>query len=113
MSPPFLIVCIIIISRQFGFIHGLSSDKQFGLDLRKQVKGEVLPRGSKLYEKRRLVHNGLCVHVYPDWIVVPISSEDVSAIVKLANKYKVDISVRSGGHSFTCTSTKQGDKSLQ
>lgn len=93
----------------FHTAYGELNNKQFGLDLRKNVKGEVLPRGSKLYEKRRLVHNGLCVHVYPDWIVVPTSTEDVSAIVKLANKYKVAISVRSGGHSFTCTSTKQGD----
>ena len=65
-------------------------------------------KGTISYEKRRLIHNGLCTHIYPDWIVVPESTEDVSNIVIITNKYDVEISVRSGGHSFTCQSTKQG-----
>ena len=72
------------------------------------IKGQVLVRGSVAYEKRRLIHNGLCTHLFPDWIVVPERTEDVVEIVKITNKYNVPISVRSGGHSFTCTSTKQG-----
>ena len=79
-----------------------------GKELSRSIKGEVLVRGSVAYEKRRLIHNGLCTHLYPDWIVVPERTEDVVEIVKITNKYNVPISVRSGGHSFTCTSTKQG-----
>lgn len=70
--------------------------------------GKVYPRGSYGYEKRRIVHNGLCSHIYPDVIVVPYTTEDVSSIVKIARAYDQVISVRSGGHSFTCTSLKQG-----
>ena len=79
-----------------------------GKELSRSIKGEVLVRGSVAYEKRRLIHNGLCTHLYPDWIVVPERTEDVVEIVKITNKYNVPMSVRSGGHSFTCTSTKQG-----
>lgn len=85
--------------------HGFSS---LGKELSRSIKGQVLVRGSVAYEKRRLIHNGLCTHLYPDWIVVPENTEDVVEVVKITNKHKVPISVRSGGHSFTCTSTKQG-----
>ena len=86
-------------------VNGLSP---LGKELSRSIKGQVLPRGSAGYEKRRLVHNGLCTHLYPDWIVVPERTEDVVEIVKITNKYKEPISIRSGGHSFTCTSTRQG-----
>ena len=78
------------------------------LELKQNVRGGVHPRGTVSYEKRRLIHNGLCTHIYPDLIVVPESTEDVSQVVKITNKYNIHISVRSGGHSFTCQSTKQG-----
>ena len=79
-----------------------------GEALTRVIKGSVLAKGTVNYEKRRLIHNGLCTHIYPDWIVVPESTEDVAAIVQMTNKYNAPISVRSGGHSFTCTSTRQG-----
>ena len=72
------------------------------------IQGDVLAKGTINYEKRRLIHNGLCKYIYPDWIVVPESTEDVAAIVQITNKHNAHISVRSGGHSFTCQSTKQG-----
>ena len=84
-----------------------------GKELRTRIKGQVLLRGTVAYEKRRLIHNGLCTHLYPDWIVVPERTEDVVEIVQITNKYKVPISVRSGGHSFTCTSTRQGKSFLK
>jgi hypothetical protein len=76
--------------------------------LQSSISGRVFPKGSYGYEKRRIVHNGLCSHIYPDIIVTPHTTEDVSAIVKIARQYDQVISVRSGGHSFTCTSLKQG-----
>lgn len=94
----------------FLLIFASASAKEVELSsaLQKAVKGKVHIKGSVGYEKRRLIHNGLCTHLYPDLIVVPKSTEDVAAIVKTANKYKTGLSVRSGGHSFTCTSTRQG-----
>ena len=77
--------------------------------LRSSISGKVFPKGSYGYAKRRIVHNGLCSHIYPDIIVTPHTTEDVSAIVKIARQYEQVISVRSGGHSFTCTSLKQGN----
>lgn len=77
-------------------------------EIRRSIKGSVYPKGTVNYEKRRLIHNGLCTHLFPDLIVVPLSTEDVAAVVKITNAYHIPISVRSGGHSFTCTSTKQG-----
>ena len=50
------------------------------------IQGEVFAKGTISYEKRRLIHNGLCTHIYPDWIVVPESTEDVAAIVKITNR---------------------------
>ena len=73
----------------------------------------MFAKGSINYEKRRLIHNGLCTKIYPDIIVVPESTNDVSAIVKITNKHKVAISIRSGGHSYTCQSTKQGNNFIR
>lgn len=81
---------------------------QLGTELKHRIQGQVLTKGSLNYEKRRLVHNGLCTHLYPDWIVVPVSTKDVSETVRTAVKHNVSLSVRSGGHSFTCTGIKQG-----
>ena len=77
------------------------------------LQGDVFVKGSINYEKRRLIHNGLCTKIYPDIIVVPESTNDVSAIVKITNKHKVAISIRSGGHSYTCQSTKQGNNFIK
>ena len=54
------------------------------------------------------MHNGLCSHIYPDWIVVPHRTEDIAFVVQLTNKHNIPISVRSGGHSYTCTNIRQG-----
>ncbi len=79
-----------------------------GTEINRSIKGSVYARGTLAYEKRRLIHNGLCSHIYPDWIAVPLTTEDVSKVVQITNRYNVSLSVRSGGHSFTCQSTKQG-----
>ena len=83
------------------------SNKQIE-ELKRTVEGSVFVKGTLDYEKRRLVHNALCEKIFPDLIVVPKSTYDVSNILKVSSKYNIPISVRSGGHSYTCTSIKQG-----
>ena len=77
--------------------------------IRSTSTASVYHKGSPYYEKRRKVKNGLCANIYPDLVVVPKSTIDVSKIVKISRHYQVPISVRSGGHSFICTSTKPGN----
>ena len=69
---------------------------------------DVHMKGSVMYEKRRELKNGMCRHIYPDVVVVPKSTEDVSKIIRTASHYNTPISVRSGGHSYTCQSVKPG-----
>ena len=75
-------------------------------DIRFLTKSEVYSKGTPGYNKRRILENGLCNNVYPDLIVVPKSTNDVASIVKISRKYKVPLSVRSGGHSYICASIK-------
>ena len=86
--------------------------QQYIEELRKSLIGPIFIKGTKEYEKRRLVHNALCESLYPDMIAVPKSTLDVSNILKITDRYDVPISVRSGGHSYTCTSIKQGTKNI-
>ena len=44
----------------------------------------------------------------PAVIVVPNTDEDVSAIITAAKDNHLELSVRSGGHSYTCTNIKEG-----
>ena len=82
--------------------------KQISDVIRSKTHAYVHLKGSPIYEKRRRVSNGLCANIYPDIVVVPKSTEDVSQIVQISRNYQVPISVRSGGHSFLCQSTKPG-----
>jgi len=68
--------------------------------------GEVLVKGDSDYESRRLVMNAACTDE-PAVIVRPTSEADVSVIVKAAKDANMPISIRSGGHSYTCTNIKQ------
>ena len=77
--------------------------------IRSTTKASVYHKGSSIYEKRRKVSNGLCANIFPDLVVVPKLTEDVSKVVQISRHYQVPISVRSGGHSFVCTSTKPGN----
>ena len=79
---------------------------QIAKELRRQIRGFVYFRGSPDYETARPVHNGLCRDIYPLLIVKPLDSKDVSYAVKIATKYGIEISVRSGGHSYQCLGIK-------
>ena len=74
--------------------------------LRDSIDGFVFTRGSPDYETSRPVHNGNCRGIYPLMIVRPKSTQDVSKAVRFAVSYGLEISVRSGGHSFQCQGTK-------
>ena len=75
-------------------------------ELQRQIRGLVHLRGSPEYETSRPVHNGLCRDIYPLLIVKPFDTEDVAACVKIATKYGIELSVRSGGHSYQCLGIK-------
>ena len=49
-------------------ILGAGNSKNLAKHLRTQIEGEVHQKGTVGYEKRRLIHNGLCSHMYPDLI---------------------------------------------
>ena len=64
--------------------------------------------GTSPYKIAQKMHNGLCKNIFPDLIVVPSSTQDVSKIVKITRRHDTSISIRSGGHSYICSSIKQG-----
>jgi len=69
--------------------------------------GEVYVPGTSGYQSRKLVMNAACTDE-PAIIVVPNTDLDVAAAVKAAKNSGLPLSVRSGGHSYTCNSIKQG-----
>jgi hypothetical protein len=83
--------------------------KEVAKVIKSSTLADVHMKGSVMYEKRRELKNGMCKYIYPDLVVVPKSTEDVSKIIKVANHYNTPISVRSGGHSYTCQSVKPGN----
>ena len=80
---------------------------EIGGEILGTTNANVYSKGTYQYNEKRKVHNGLCKNIFPDLVVEPKSTEDVSKIIKIANKYNAPISVRSGGHSYTCTNIKQ------
>ena len=102
--------CFMITETQLSFSDYLRNKTiylEIGRVIRAASNAKVYHKGSVQYNKRRIVHNGLCKNMFPDLILVPKSTEDVSAIVKTARYYQVPISIRSGGHSYTCTNIKE------
>merc|ERR1719285_1625322 len=69
--------------------------------------GQVLVPSDATFEATRKVMNAAC-KAQPAVIVVPKTEQDISTILKTATKYNMEISVRSGGHSYTCTNIKEG-----
>merc|ERR1719507_2665307 len=69
--------------------------------------GQVLLPSDETFEETRKVMNAAC-KAQPAVIVVPKTEEDISTILKTATKHNMEISVRSGGHSYTCTNIKEG-----
>lgn len=75
-------------------------------DLKRSLKGHLFFRGSVDYESARSVHNGVCRYIFPLVIIKPRSTRDVSKAVLFAKENGIEISMRSGGHSYQCLGTK-------
>jgi len=68
--------------------------------------GPVLLPSHPQYEEKRKVMNAACT-ARPAVIVVPNTESDVAVVVAAARLHGREVSVRSGGHSYTCTNIKQ------
>eukprot|EP00092_Neocalanus_flemingeri_P022800 GFUD01024724.1.p1 GENE.GFUD01024724.1~~GFUD01024724.1.p1 ORF type:complete len:607 (-),score=100.10 GFUD01024724.1:109-1884(-) len=71
------------------------------------LSGIVITQWDAQYEEFRAIHNPACCQK-PLLIVRPVDSQDVSKSVKFSRQHGLPLSVRSGGHSYTCTSLKNG-----
>merc|ERR1712042_287962 len=69
--------------------------------------GAVYTPGQRGYEERRKVMNAACT-ARPAVIVVPNFDQDVSFIIRAVRANNMELSIRSGGHSYTCTNIKEG-----
>ena len=73
------------------------------------LEGRILRRGDGGYEElRRRGHNALEPDRYPDVIVRPESEAEVVAAVRLARAEGLKVKARSGGHSWTASSVRDG-----
>ena len=93
--------------------NGFSIYNEIASIIKSKSTASVYLKGSYGYHKRRQVRNGACANIYPDLIVVPKSTTDVSEIVSIARYYRVSMSVRSGGHTYMCQSTKPGNRTFK
>ena len=100
---------VVGVASKSGFHGEKGSDKELAKSISKMTKTKVYLPGSRGYETRRRVNNGLCSDVRPALIAVPKTSKHVSDLVRIAKYFGRPISVRSGGHSYTCTSIKHGE----
>jgi len=75
--------------------------------LYKQISGSVLACCGEEYERRRQVNNRACL-ARPYVIIRPINTQDVARTVSFAHRNGIEISVRSGGHGYTCNQLKEG-----
>ena len=57
------------------------------------------------------VYNGEC-HNSPEVVLVAGTREDVAEVVRFVAGAEVELSVRSGGHSYSCTSSRAGGLQL-
>lgn len=82
--------------------HGVCSE------LQNQIKGEVScspTQDNSFFQPE-------CNKILPGWTVWPVDSTDVSKCIRIAQAFGVPLSYRSGGHSYTCNSIKEGSLHL-
>ncbi|MEX0665403.1 MAG: FAD-binding oxidoreductase [Acidimicrobiia bacterium] len=75
--------------------------------LRGQVSGEVITADSTSYEEARKVYNGM-IDMHPLAVVRCTGPADVAAVIGVAGKEGLDLSVRGGGHSAPGFGTNDG-----
>jgi FAD/FMN-containing dehydrogenase len=76
-------------------------------DLRSQVKGEVIAPGDAGYEEARRVYNGM-IDKRPAAVVRCTGPTDVAAVIQVARREGLDLSVRGGAHSAPGFGTNDG-----
>ena len=73
------------------------------------LEGRIVRRGDPGYEElRRRGHNALEPARYPELIVRPETEAEVVAGVRLARNEGLEVKARSGGHSWTASSARDG-----
>jgi FAD/FMN-containing dehydrogenase len=73
------------------------------------LEGRVFRHGDDGYEElRRRGHNALEPDRFPEVVVRPESEEEVVAAVRLARAEGLKVKARSGGHSWTASSVREG-----
>ena len=60
------------------------------------------------YVKSAVLANYACSHMCPQLVALPKTVEQVSRIVQICNQYNISLSIRGGGHGYTCQATKDG-----
>merc|ERR1712123_77581 len=103
-QSPFLLTMFVALALISWFCHPGQADIVY--DLAKQSGAVYLP-GQSGFEEKRKVMNAACT-AQPAVIVVPNFDQDVSTIIKATKANNLELSVRSGGHSYTCTNIKEG-----
>jgi FAD/FMN-containing dehydrogenase len=77
------------------------------IELRDQVRGEVIAPDDPTYEDARRVHNGM-IDKRPAVVVRVANAGDVMATVRYARDNHLDLSIRGGGHSGPGFGTNDG-----
>ena len=72
------------------------------------IKGPVLVPGTQPYDQARVIYQERFDNVLPLGVAQPLSAADVSQIVNWAVKENVQLTARSGGHSYAGYSTGTG-----
>ena len=54
------------------------------------------------YAKSSVLANHACSYMCPQLVALPKSVEQVSKIVQICNVYNISLSIRGGGHGYTC-----------
>merc|ERR1711892_146277 len=103
-QSPFLLTMIVALALISWFCHPGQADIVYDLA---QQSGAVYLPGQSGFEEKRKVMNAACT-AQPAVIVVPNFDQDVSTIIKATKANNLELSVRSGGHSYTCTNIKEG-----
>ncbi len=70
--------------------------------------GAIYPIGTKGYDTYRRVKNSACNVLHPLVIARPRSAIDVAIALAAARSHYLPVSVRSGGHGYTCNNLKNG-----
>merc|ERR1712106_133892 len=103
-QSPFLLTMFVALALISWFCHPGQADIVYDLA---QQSGPVYLPGQSGFEEKRKVMNAACT-AQPAVIVVPNFDQDVSTIIKATKANNLELSVRSGGHSYTCTNIKEG-----